>query len=274
MITLRGSLSKLVPLIVVLFLTFASSSLADEPANDNTEEANKRTTKAAKTYEFRFKDDQAKLQLNPKSVLRWSNPVAGELYGNVFVWTDKGRPEVIGSLLQWYSPNTHASHEMHSLSEKTIEGFRSGTKVWETQSKIQWIEFPSNIAVATTPRARKTQMRALSRRFTVEKEDREALTRNLRILNQPLMEYGDEKSTVIAGGLFVFVQGTDPEVFVLIEARKTTTKLKWHYAFARMNSVKFDARYDDETVWRVDIWPWSKAQNGRELYFHSGRIDP
>ena len=39
-------------------------------------------------------------------------------------------------------------------------------------------------------------------------------------LSQPLYRYGGDDSGVLDGGLFVFVQGTDPEVFLLIEARR------------------------------------------------------
>ena len=73
--------------------------------------------------------------------------------------------------------------------------------------------------------------------------------------------------------MFVFVQGTDPEVFLQIEARKTATSTKWYYGFARMNSVKFVATFEDQPIWKVDILPWSEVHNGKGIYFSSGRVN-
>ena len=40
----------------------------------------------------------------------------GVIYGNVFVWTKDGRPEVIGSILQWYEPHKHSTHEFSQVA--------------------------------------------------------------------------------------------------------------------------------------------------------------
>ena len=37
--------------------------------------------------------------------------------------------------------------------------------------------------------------------------------------------------------LFAFVQGTDPDLFLLLEARESGGKSAWHFAATRMNSV-------------------------------------
>ena len=44
------------------------------------------------------------LQLEAKSLLQWSNPVGGSFHGSVFVWTTKGRPEVVVSIYKKYLP--------------------------------------------------------------------------------------------------------------------------------------------------------------------------
>ena len=42
----------------------------------------------------------------------------------------------------------------------------------------------------------------------------------MRLLAQPIYRYENTKGDLIDGGLFVFVLGTDPEAFLLIEARR------------------------------------------------------
>ena len=255
----------------VLTLIFCSCNVAGDDTTSRADEANQRTVVAAKRYEISLSDnDPANLELRPKSLLRWSNPIAGELYGNVFVWTHDGRPAVIGSLLQWYSPHTHASHEFHSLSTNPLRVKRDGRLVWNCQQTLPMKSLPLKIPASATTRILNTRMRALAGRFSVEKEDREAKKRQLRMLPQPLMRYANEENGLLAGGLFVFVQGTDPEVILVLEAHRDRGKVVWKHAFARMNSVKFVAEFDGDPIWSVEIMTWGEAQSGRSVYYHSG----
>jgi hypothetical protein len=121
-------------------------------------------------------------------------------------------------------------------------------------------------AVGESRIVRLSQMRTISREFTVQKTDREKVSRELRLLPQPVYRYPEDAMSGLDGALFVFVQGTRPEVSLLVEARPIADGLAWHYAFARMNSVQFVAKHEDREVWRVETWPWSKAKNGREPY--------
>src|SRR4051794_24599479 len=68
----------------------------------------KLTKEAAAKYEFTLEGaDNQRPQLVAEPVLRWSNPSAGEIHGNVFLWTSGGRPAVVGSIFKWFSPHTH-----------------------------------------------------------------------------------------------------------------------------------------------------------------------
>ena len=260
-------------LVSIVALMIGSSVADDLPPsspsqNENATEALRITTTAAKLYEFMLPNEPPrKLDFHPRSILRWSNPVAGEIYGNVFVWTLNERPTVIGSIYQWYSPMTHGSHEFQSLAAEPLEGKREGTKVWSTkQSGIQWRPVPEQPVVADSKSLRTRQLRALSRRFQVRKTDREDVSRDLRLLTQPLFRYGSDDSEVIDGSLYAFVQGTDPEVFLLIEARKVAGGVEWQYALARMNSVKFVAQYQGQEIWRRERSIWKQVKSGREPY--------
>ena len=258
--------------LVMLLAVVDQVKPAEPAAESRVAEALRVTTAAAKRYEFAIGVDQPrKLKFLPGSILRWSNPVAGEIYGNVFVWTDEGRPQVIASFLQWYSPNTHGAHEFHSLALEPLRGQRDGEPVWELeQPGIKLQRVPEQQAVAESKLGRLRQMRAISRMFKVQKTDREGVSREMRLQTQPVYRYPKSTPQVLDGALFMFVQGTDPEVVLMVEARQALDKWDWQYALMRMNSVQFVAKCRGKEVWRVETWPWSKVKNGREVYTHFG----
>jgi hypothetical protein len=57
----------------------------------------------------------------------------------------------------------------------------------------------------------------------------------------------------IDGGVFGFVQGTDPEAILLLEAVHPDGRPRWQYAFARATSAGLEARLDKPVVWAVDF---------------------
>ncbi|QDV46333.1 hypothetical protein Enr13x_62420 [Stieleria neptunia] len=242
---------------------------------DRVADALQITTDAARQYDFQVAGTPPRsLRLHDESILKWSNPIAGEVYGNVFLWTDQGRPQVIGSIFQWYSPMTHGSHEFHSLASEPLTGARDGTLVWKSPGAgIRWQPVPDSTPPAESAAVRLRQARAISRAVQIEKTDRAGVSRRLRLLAQPLFRYSDASSNVRDGMLFVFVQGTDPEVFLMVEAIEAKAKLQWQFALVRMNSVKFVATYRDQEVWRTEIWPWNKVRNRRETYTSLGPFE-
>ena len=104
---------------------------------------------------------------------------------------------------------------------------------------------------------------AMAAEFSATKTDRQSLSRPLRLLTQPVYR---SESTDRDGALFAFVEGTDPEVFLLIEARAGDKGQTWHYALARMNSVEFRVAHRGHEVWSAPVIPWSLARNPREPY--------
>lgn len=256
-------------LALVPFMILTAGNIVGEEPDPRIAEALEKTTETATHYEFRLSSEPSeRLKFHPKSLLRWSNPVIGVIYGNVFVWTKNGRPEVIGSILQWYEPHKHATHEFHSLSAGLVEGSHDGQLVWATQTPgLQLTPVPSGPAVADSPLVRQRQMRTIARQLKIKSTAKNGDQYNLRLLSQPLFRYGDAKSNVVDGALFSFVQGTDPEVIVLIEARKDDSdSVQWQFAMMRMAALAFVAEYQENEVWRVGAMPYAVAMSGREPY--------
>ena len=220
--------------------------------------------KAAESYTVAVKDGGAALTLDPEPLLQWSNPVAGSIHGSVFVWTSKGRPEVVASIYKFSNPLHHLGVEFHSLANAPLTVEREGRAVWSPErAGIEWRPVPGAPAPADAPNVRLRQLRALAKEFTASETTREDVFWELRLLTQPVYRHASTDPEVLDGALFAFVKGTDPEVFLLIEARRSPEKREfaWHYALARMNSVTLRAAHKGKAVWSVPVIPWARIRD-------------
>src|SRR5258706_327040 len=81
-------------------------------------------------YDVTRGNEDAKLVLHKDPILRWSNPAAGSVYGDVYVWTADGRPEVLASVYRWYQPYRSQTVELHSLSTDKVAITSKQNKMW------------------------------------------------------------------------------------------------------------------------------------------------
>ena len=226
------------------------------------------TRKAAESYTVSTGlTGKTALTLEPKSLLQWANPVAGSFHGSVFVWTSKGRPEVIASIYKWYSQTPHLGVEFHSLTSGLATATRAGQPEWHPdRAGIELKPIPDAPAPAGSPALRLRQMRDLAKEFTATETDRKDVTRELRLLTQPLYRYQSTDPDVLDGALFTFAEGNDCEIFMLIEARRGDHGVAWQFALARMNSVALRVLHYKREVWSVPTIPWEQAFNPSEPY--------
>lgn len=185
-------------------------------------------------------DKPATAALHREPLLRWSNSTAGSIYGEVYTWSVNGRPAAISSIYRWFDPYQDSTVEMVSLSESPVEVREDNTVVWRSGANgLTFEPMPKASVPAATQGRRLTQMRELAHRFSSElADDRggDVVTRDLRLLNQPLLRYASEKDGIVDGAIFAFVEATDPEGLLLLEAIKQDNQLQWRFAVARMNA--------------------------------------
>lgn len=202
--------------------------------------------------EYSISADGKPLHLHETSVLTWTNPLVGEIYGSVYVWTLDGRPQAIASIYKWYRPFTHSSHEFQSLATTKLHGKRDGQKDWLCHGLgVTWKTISDAPMPGRTPTQRLVQMRGLAKRFEFEMTEKDDTKTQLRLLSQPLLRYSDQKSGVIDGSLFAYAKATDPESLLLIEARRDGETTTWSYAITRSNFLAMRARYKGEQIWDV-----------------------
>ncbi len=61
----------------------------------------------------------------------------------------------------------------------------------------------------------------------------------------------------MGGALVAFAEGTDPEVMLLIEARKSEDEFKWHFAAGRLNHLRMRLYHQEQEVWSVNFVPYA-----------------
>ena len=203
--------------------------------------------------------------------MRWSNPVEGTVFGDVYIWTRQGRPEVVVSIHNYFMPtDRHMTTEFHSLSVAKLTGMRSGRKAWRPDwPGVELKAVPDATPPAKSPRQRHLQMRALAREFSATSTDAKPGTWHLRLQSTPVYRYETTGGDLLDGAMFTFTQGTDPQMWLLIEARKTEAGHQWQYAFARFDAkVEFRGRHKDLEVWsaRQLVPPWKNVQDVRKPY--------
>jgi hypothetical protein len=145
---------SLLVLVVSSFLAQAQSHPPDEKTEAmRATEAAAFTRKVAESYQVTT--DEAggdALKLEPKSLLQWSNPVAGSFHGSVFLWTAKGRPEVVVSIYKkWLPSPPHLGIEFHSLSRGLAKAESGGRVEWSpARGGVEFKPVPGAEAPADT----------------------------------------------------------------------------------------------------------------------------
>ncbi len=61
----------------------------------------------AASYSFRLEGSDRPLRFHPESVLYYTDPVVRGVYGDVFIWTADGRPEVVAAIYRFFTRDPH-----------------------------------------------------------------------------------------------------------------------------------------------------------------------
>jgi hypothetical protein len=210
-----------------------------------------------------------RVELRREPVYVWTNPVREDGQdGAVFVWTCRGRAEVLGTIFSFPATGPRKLyHEFHSLSLLVLDVQRSGTHTWTWTPLAPGIEMAPITGAARPGRSapqRLSQMRALTRDFSASTKDSKERRWELRLLPQPLYRYESTDPDVLDGAVFAFVTsaGTDPEALLVIEARKAaaTDGPIWYYAVARFTDLNLWVRRKGKEVYSAPIVPYGLTQ--------------
>jgi hypothetical protein len=222
---------------------------------------------AAELPRWQLSADGVVLDTPKAPVLRWTNPSAGRVYGNTYVWFLQGRPAVIGSMYRYFTPFQSFNGELAALAGSRLIARRNETVVWRPKDEWKWHTLPGSAAPAATAPQRLVQMRELAREFAVQVLD----TRNEpkgedqlpRLLPRPLYRYDAKQTKALDGALYAFVLGTDPELLLLLECDTAAAKPEWRFGIGRMNRDAIRVLRKGGKVWEA---PALKGDGFEEAY--------
>lgn len=232
---------------------------ADPP--EEPKKLNEAIEKSIDWYDVFPEKDAAKL--TPVPVMRWRNVVRGqEGEAMMVVWAHNGRPVTVASIYPWQGKMVH---EFDSLARTAKLFARDGDAViWAPESAgVEFRAVAKAPAPAKTAPERLRQMKTIAESFkatmtgwAADNSDQEAL----RLLPRPLHRYDftdvkDRDPNLLDGALFAYVQGTDPEVVLALEAVGPADKAEWQCAFVRATSGGLEVKLGDEVVWSAKKHP-------------------
>jgi hypothetical protein len=200
---------------------------------------------------------EEKFKMLPDPIFRHTQPVRGDDIGAVWLWVrEDGRPGAVGTVFAYSGGaggggNRIVAHEFHSLLDQPLLALWRGNKQWAaTKPGLEWSPIPGSPAPADSPARRARQMTALSGQFQAHEINFQGDRWELRLVAKPVYRYELKKTdAALDGAMFVFCQGTDPEVFLLIEARPTAEGPRWFCACAAFSDYELHVRHRDAEVW-------------------------
>lgn len=258
----------------ILPLSLALAILGQEPQTEaETKEAAAQRLAfmraSLEIFEVQRSDTQSPTyRLQAKPVMRFTNAVGTVKDGAIFLWKgDDDRPEAAVQVF-WHN-NGNWFQEFSSLSPRPI----AAGATWRVgRGGVEFKPVPGAPRPADTPEQRLRQIRNLLSEITVEDQFERKTWQKLRLLNTPFARYGKPDGEVIDGALFAYVISTDPEVYVMIEARQNQGRPEWQFAFAPASIDPLKSSWKKAEVWSV---PYREAWTDNTApfyvhYFHRG----
>jgi hypothetical protein len=206
---------------------------------------------AAQQYEVRRTTDDRSLPLKDRAVFDWSS--INNYHGAVFAWTDNGRPIMLATVFSFPlqdSKQRLAVHEFASFAEGEVVVIAPGGVRWAPPAPAEARRAPKAPAPSPNASVLKLQCRQLAKAFSADM-NRRGERWDLRLLPTPLVEYQEASPDVLGGGLFAFVgYSTDPEILLLLEARKSPEFPAWHFQPVRFSDKSLYLRFKGQLVWQ------------------------
>jgi hypothetical protein len=247
---------------------FAQTPPAGSKASDGADARLAYMKKSVKVYGVRPLEGPKAYTLRSEPVMRFVNTVGSSRDGAIFLWDDdNGRPGAAMQIMVLRGGTW--AHEWTSLTTGSLVARSANALDWNpSEPGVEFKPIPGAPKPAGNPEQRLVQMRGLTREFTIEDKFRDDSWQRLRPLTKPFARYGKAGSDVADGALFAYVLTTDPEAFLLIEARAGSNGAEWQYALAPMTVYALRATLQGKTVWEVGYrWgnPPSATFHNREL---------
>lgn len=191
------------------------------------------------------------LPLVKSPLLRFSDPTREFHDATLWAWGDKGRPACLLAIEQ-YGNNSH--FEFISLTDGKLSA-RVGDSNWSPESSgLTLRPFPTSSTPAGEAPRRLGQMKELVGKLSAHEIQRNGKRFELRRLPTLVHRYGMPSEQVLDGAIFVFANGTNPELLVVVEAcGEVPESAKWQIGFARCGGAELHVLLDDAEFFKIDF---------------------
>ena len=194
-------------------------------------------------------DPSVTYRLSAEPAMRFTNSVGTVTDGTIFFWLDgEDRPVAAVQVYRITSGSWH-----HAFSSLSTFPLLAGNVWTPARAGVEFKPVPEAPKPAATAEQRLRQMREMHEAFKAEMNFGLKTWHTLRPLTKPLLRYGKAGSGVIDGGVFAFVLTTDPELYLLLEARRGTAGPEWQYAFAPEASSPIRCTLKGKDAWSFDF---------------------
>jgi hypothetical protein len=250
---------------MILILTLVT--VGDEPQGSDSRAAQLRAMRAlVDGVAVTETAEEGRLQSErlAEPVYRFDDAARHVSDGTVWVWGQTGRPSAVLTLTKHNPParERHWLTELTSLAPRTISATVAGIGTWQPSSAGVVIhKLPKAPLPADDPAKRLRQMKELVQPIKAHETSRPregptakpAKRYELRVLPQPVHRYADATSGLIDGGMFIIAYGLNPELVLLLEARRDGSSAPaWHYGFARISVMDLHVAYESKELWSTE----------------------
>jgi len=187
-------------------------------------------------------------------VLRYTDSTRKQRDSTVWMWGTQGRPTALMAV-EYYPERPRDQkwlYEIASLSTSRIAVERGSDLSWTAREPgLNLRRLDGAPAPAERPAARLGQMKELFARLGAHEGAVVEGRVELRPMARPLYRYHDDAAGVIDGAIFVFANGTNPEVLCVIEAQSGDENTRnWHFGFVQMTGGELVVELDGKEIWR------------------------
>ncbi len=239
---------------VTLFIASFPLGLVSAQVVYTPEELHKHFQTVAEQYEMQTSGTTLSLRKQP--LMHWRNPERQQDQGALYVWEKNGRPQVLASIFTYeYSDTVYCRHEMISLADGPLVAELDSEIVWSpNRAGLEWRPCDGSAAPAETDARRLFQMRSIARQFSGTLSVPNRQISQLTLLPQPLVRYQSPAEGVIDGAVFSLAVGTDPELLLVIEAKKVADgSVAFMYAPARSHYHALELKRNGNPVWSAEM---------------------
>jgi hypothetical protein len=237
----------------LLLLCGAGVATADEPDPAARDAHRAKMRQVAESIQIADAESAKSVPLAPEPLLLYTDATRATVESGLWIFGGVGRPTAIMAT-EFYPDHARGPmwlYEIASVSDRRISARRGTGLDWSARTPgLSLRELPDAGVPAERPARRLSQMKQLLRRFTARESAVIEGQLELRPLTNALHRYEDPDPGLIDGAIFAFANGTNPEVFVVLEAHVIEGGPNvWKYSLVQMTGGAVSVSLDGTKVW-------------------------